>query len=45
MNDNDMRMSYMIKPAEAYKSQLEEDEIVEKYWLEKFLLIEKDNIV
>ena len=45
MNDNDMKMSYMIKPAEAYKSQLDEDEMVEKYWFEKFLLVEKDNIV
>ena len=45
MNDKDMQMSYMIKPAEAYKSQLDEDEMVEKYWLEKFLLVEKDNIV
>ena len=42
MTDEQLRTSYMIKSAEEYKAQLKEDELVEKYWLTRLTLLEKD---
>ena len=42
VDDDGLRVSYMMKPTEAYKSQLEEDIKVEEYWERKLKLISRD---
>ena len=42
VDDDGLRVSYMMKPSEAYKSQLEEDIKVEEYWDKKLKLISRD---
>jgi hypothetical protein len=42
MTDDELRTSYMMKSPEEYKRQLEEDVAVEKYWLQRLVLLEKD---
>jgi hypothetical protein len=42
MDDADMRSSYMIKPAEQYKLQMEEDKQLENYWLRRLQKLPKD---
>jgi len=42
VDDDGLRVSYMMKPTEAYKSQLEEDIKVEEYWEQKLKLISRD---
>ena len=42
MADVDMKSSYMLRPADTYKAQLAEDEIVENYWNKKFQYLGRD---
>jgi hypothetical protein len=42
MDDSSMKNSYLIRPAEAYRAQLEEDKAVEKYWEQKFLFLQRE---
>lgn len=42
VDDDGLRVSYMMKPSEAYKSQLEEDQQVEEYWENKLKVISRD---
>jgi hypothetical protein len=42
MDDSDMRNSYMIKPAEQYRLQLEEDERLENFWQKYLAKLPKD---
>ena len=42
MQDSDMKSSYLMKPAEIYKAQLEEDEKLEAYWQKKLDSIPRD---
>lgn len=42
MADMDMRASYLLRPAESYRRQLEEDEQVEGYWLSRLEVLAKD---
>lgn len=42
MQDTEMKSSYLMKPAEIYRAQLEEDEKLENYWLRKLENIPKD---
>lgn len=42
MADSDMRASYLLRPANAYRRQLEEDEGVEEYWLGRLEVLGKD---
>lgn len=44
MDDSSMKMSYMIKPADAYRSQLDEDSQVEEYWNLKLRALAPDDI-
>lgn len=37
-----MKSSYLMKPAEIYKAQLEEDEKLEAYWQKKLESIPRD---
>lgn len=42
MADMDMRASYLLRPAESYRQQLQEDENVEGYWLSRLEVLAKD---
>lgn len=42
MADVDMKTSYMLRPADAYKAQIVEDINVEQYWTEKLKGIGRD---
>jgi hypothetical protein len=42
MEDSDMKSSYLIKPAEIYRAQLEEDEQLEAYWQRKLENVPRD---
>lgn len=42
MTDEELRASWMIRSVEEYRAQLQEDERVEKYWLARLQLLEKD---
>jgi hypothetical protein len=42
MDDTDMKTSYMLKPAEVYQAQLNEDKSVEEFWGAKFRQLARD---
>lgn len=41
-DEEQLRLSYMMKPAEAYREQIEEDERVEEYWNSRFKALKRD---
>jgi len=42
MEDKDMKSSYLMKPAEIYRAQLDEDEQLEEYWQKKLDKVPRD---
>lgn len=42
MEDKDMKSSYLMKPAEIYRAQLDEDEQLDEYWQKKLENVPRD---
>ena len=40
--DSDIKLSYLLRPADAYRSQLQEDEQVEVYWQQLLSRLTRD---
>lgn len=42
MQDSDMKSSYLMKSADIYRAELEEDEQLEAYWQRKLENVPRD---